>query len=517
MYMITLLNYLCLICIVKEQIFPTHSPLSLKQYCERAVSQYIDTKNAIQILVFAERINCVELAAFAIHFIRMNLDGIMVLSKPSDLNLLLNDLYNIAHKLYPTREGYPIRVRTDSDVHHRRFSEDIITNSKIRSCSFEDTCNIERTRGKVIDTYAGGLKLVKAIKKKLSSIQDIEDLSKKGSGLLPDQLEKLSRKNGLLAELKRLEPVLKRMEDEAAVLRLAELRRTSAVGDALSACSGEGTTDVTTTTSTPTVHTNTPTTVNRSTPTVNTSTTVTKKNKGVHAAAPCVSIPSTPPSFSDWGNSKSVGSRHVTTSMPLLGQPSDAMSSLSSPSVGTTTDAMLSTNSVKVSKPVWSTPKKLATASITINTPSSAEFKSPQSIDKSSKSNRSSPDTPTSTSANAIVVESTSGVSLADYMITPTSMSNKPVEKQGEKQVSTSKSPWTAPGSGDKKISLSLIQSEEEKVRMNGNIGALQGNDNPWFIERRYRTPSFDVIIESQIRENEGMHFPTFTCSYVFF
>jgi hypothetical protein len=68
---------------------------------------------------------------------------------------------------------------------------------------------------------------------------------------------------------------------------------------------------------------------------------------------------------------------------------------------------------------------------------------------------------------------------------------------------STSGRGWSSSSGAKSRLSLSQIQSEEETLRVNGNIAHLQGHDNPWFIERRIRTGSFEQILESQRIENE--------------
>lgn len=438
------------------QIMPPsiYNPLTLKSYAQRHLCSHVNFFNAIQMLVFAERTFSSELATFTAEFIQMNLDAILIHARSKDLAYLLDDFLASWEKLASFK-----KISTKSfEKYHAKYSRSRLSISpeeglKTRCDSFDESYHHERTKSADLETHASALKVLKSIRKKLNSIKDIETAALKGAVLIPDQIEKLKRKAPLEAELRRLEPILKRLEAEESVRNAAQLRRPGATATATKNCAldskemiqGEPASILDGDNSSPS-------------PSVELSTrSVVKQRKTFDANHG----PSVTPSFSDWS------------------------------SVSVTSNTFVSPSNHR--KTAW---KAITSKEPPYMVDSASYADSPPSVQKSNKSLFNSP-----SPSLAVSSPNEAGTfTLAEFLTPPV---NKVVGKH-ENPITNPIVPrsWSKSAVVKSPISLSQIQDEEETIRLNSSTGALKGNDNPWFIERILRPDSFGDIVESQRQQS---------------
>jgi alpha-tubulin suppressor-like RCC1 family protein len=438
------------------------TPPTLKQYCQRKIASQVDTKNAVQILVFAERTYSAELTSYAISFIQRNLDAVLIQSRPNDILLLLEDLYACLDKICPIKVVGKKKERLCSSVQQPRKLSTVSADEE--SNTVDEIVLRERSKSRDLMTLASALQLQKKLRKKVSGVELIEDALSKGSELNPDQVEKLSRKSALLYELKRLAPILKRLEDEEGIKCKAELRRTppsvaptpvKAQALPLESAATEPTTDIISKVNISQLELPAqiiPKASSEPGPSV-----VTKKKTrfiAVDTFNERKATSSRPPSFNDWGQSVIAIPRTESSNV----QP----------------------------KAAWNVPsasERVVAVFLQVN-PTPAVAVMPQFQSPVRARHDSPPDIPQAS------------ITLASFFSPPVT------SKLKNKSSGGLSCPWTSSSDIKAPKSLSRIQCEEESIRVNSNI-ALRGHENPWYIERRLRTDSFENIVERQLKESE--------------
>ena len=422
-----------------------NSPLNLKQYAQRQLCKQVDFFNAIQMLVFAERTFSDELASFTAEFILMNLDAVLVHARPKDLAYLLDDFLSSWEKLASFKK---ISSRS-TEKYHAKYHPSKVSAShddsvKKRSDSL-DECNLrERTKSADLESYSSALKAIKSIRKKLNSVREIEVAKQKGTVLTPEQLEKLKRKAPLEYELRRLEPILKRLESEENIRQAAQLRR----------CIGlSGVDEVQ----------------------------VSRPYPGHRAGA------------AEEQGSPSVPALSPATTMvvpeEIINPGASSASSTNLPTFNEWSTVSATANNISSNqrKTAW---KVVPTSASVVVAENVSKFDSPAklTVPRGNLNSHSAYYSPPGDSGL---------LTLAAFLTPPAS---KRLAKEWDSNGSRG---WNKGFNTKSPISLQKIQQEEETIRSNSSLGNLKGNNSPWFIERSLRPDSFGDIIESQRRQSD--------------
>jgi len=210
-----------------NDIFYKYVP-SLQSLCEREVAKGVDTRNVISLLSYAEDACCSELGTFCSEFIVRNLDAILVQNRQSDLELLAGGLADSLSAIKCRSRGASIDRQQklsiiDSDLRNRSGSLRCKNSNNDIS---DSSASIDKNAFMSLNTVDSVNKKIRATKKK---IKEIEDLDKKintnGFDLSKEQQEKISKREFLELELKRLDLILNRLEGEERIRLQAEKGR----------------------------------------------------------------------------------------------------------------------------------------------------------------------------------------------------------------------------------------------------------------------------------------------------
>jgi len=209
--------------ILYEARFPEEgsaSVLSLKQMCEKVLSSMVDLKNAVMMLAHAEANDAPALTTFCSSFIRQNLDGILVLGRPAGMEFLLEESGSILKDLVDSRTPSHSRVTSKTTEYFQEgtsgpeLGDSILKKANERKLSWG--CALRKDPS----SWDVG-KAIRSCKKKLAQIAELEKIHKDGQPLSPDQLLKIGRKDFLECDLRRLEPLLGKLEqfERASLIR----------------------------------------------------------------------------------------------------------------------------------------------------------------------------------------------------------------------------------------------------------------------------------------------------------
>ena len=429
---------------------PISNPLSLKQYAQRQLCKHVDFFNAIQMLVFAERTFSDDLASFTAEFIQMNLDAVLIHARPKDLTYLLDDFLISWEKLASFKKiSSKSTEKYHAKYHSSKGSGSIDETVKPRGDSFDECTLRERTKSVDLETYSSALKAIKSIRKKLNSVKEIEAAVQKGAVLSSEQYEKLKRKAPLESELRRLEPILKRLEAEESIRQAAQLRRSAAASIVDN------------------VQVSPPSSGHH-------------KRTAAKGGSPPVLVESTVAAKIDAPDKPQAPSEPSasSTKLPSFNEWS-AVSAAANP-----------TSLASQRKTAWKTVPTGASTSVieilpTYATPSKPTV--PKGVVNSHSAPSPSPD-------------ERGSLTLAAFLTPPAS---KRLGGNVAKESSNAPRGWNNSLNSKSPVSLHKIQLEEENIRSNSSMGDLKGHNSPWFVERSLRPDSFGDIIESQQRQSD--------------
>jgi len=197
-------------------------PLTLKQTCEKVVCGLVDLRNAVSVLAHAEAYDAPALTAYCTQFIRRNLDGILVLGRPADMEFLLEDAGECLKELLESHApkasvNLKRNLSVDSDMGNSQYEEmmdEYMEKARARKLSWGQSLGNDPTPKMVA-------KAARYTRKKLTQIATLEKMQLAGHSLSPEQLLKLERKAGLETDMKKLQPLLAKFEllDRAALKR----------------------------------------------------------------------------------------------------------------------------------------------------------------------------------------------------------------------------------------------------------------------------------------------------------
>jgi hypothetical protein len=470
-------------------------PLTLLQFCEVTLAKSVDIINVAQMLEYATMLGAPDLVHFCSRFILMNLDAVLTQNKLNDLDILVTEIIeSVSSNFVKT----PTLSRNGSMGSVGNKSRSNSATSVFSDASVEDDNCHYRCTAKALMSLEGINKFSKSIRKKLAAVLDLE--AKIASGEIPleslqtEQLDKLHRRQSFESELKRLEPIITRLEMEEGVKNRAiavrkqmsaEIMDVSALGDCslsgvpcIPSLSPKGDGCYSTTNESPSDNNDLSKALKC---TANTSTSNRKKKKVV--------LPFSP-SFADW---LTITSPHVkggpagdASIVNLL--PTASSHPWGSQGEGRTTIALkdvIAEQSVSSSVGVSGETSKIVTNDPLLRTPTKSTA-CPSELSSSGKKKKEK-------------------ISLSEFL--------ERTEKTKMQVSPLSVRPWGGPilvspegsnvlqGSTSVKLTFAEIQEHEEKMRVESNISSLSGNENPWFIDRRPRTESIDKIMKAQLHE----------------
>ena len=233
-------------------------PLSLKELCELRLAREVTVRNSPRLLDFANTYQAHALAQFCEQFITSNLDAVFVISKRSDLELLVTDTPLTRVEAPPSgTDSYlsAVTLAASSSASKLQGQMQGRHRSRSRSQSLgegEENANLSvstsqsditptknknngnsnhefttppvpqraRANSKDLNSYEGVARTIKSVKKKLHAIDALEKRVQEGeNNLQHEQLEKLRRKNSLEEQLFQLEPLLNKLSfDETEII-----------------------------------------------------------------------------------------------------------------------------------------------------------------------------------------------------------------------------------------------------------------------------------------------------------
>lgn len=483
-------------------------PLTLLQSCEATLAKTVDIVNVAQMLEYATILGAPDLALFCSRFILMNLDAVLTQNRLSDLDILISEIIESVSSNFVRPS---ILSRNGSMGSAGNKSRSNSATSVFSDASAEDDICRYRCPAKTLMSLEGINKFSKSIRKKLAAVLDLE--AKIASGEIPkeslqtEQLDKLHRRQALESELKRLEPIVMRleMEDGVKARAIAVRKQKSAEAIALSSSGDSSSSDVPcvpslspkdddcypedddrylTKSISPRViqspgDTNDLFTASKST--ANTSTSIRKKKK--------VTLPFSP-SFADWltftsPNVESTPAADAPMVNVLLSASSHPWGSQGEAKTTIALKDVIAEQSTTISVILSGEASKIVSNAPLLRTP----VKSPACPSELSSSGKKKKEK----------------ISLSEFL--------ERTEKATTRVSPLSTRPWGVPtlgspegsnvfqGSPAVKLTFAEIQEHEEKMRVESNISSLSGNENPWFIDRRPRTESIDKIMKAQLHE----------------
>ena len=491
--------------------------LSLKSMCELTLADSVDIGNVAHMLEIASTFDARELISYCSSFILKNLDGVLMQCRPNDLDILIEDTL----EMHRFRRSSSL-ARSDSQA---SLSGDGLRGSKCRARSGTGMSESDLSEADV--EHKGDRKLSKGdinlevatkqmrqVKKKLSAIYDLE--TKISSGNLDvhclqlEQKCKLERRHALESELKRLQPILSRLEMEQRVqIKAMETRalvkdkekekidegcastqRGTVAQDTVNAQANQ--------TSDENLENNEDQEESTFSCSVSKSTSAScrmrgKKGKRQVISQTLMASCGQPPSFSEW---QVIGDSVV--SIPFTSTTSTSTNGLqgskNTKAWGGATSGRKESTPIAF-KDMLVAEQKLLPGYINTHTPT----KIPTNPVNSSPVHVSSARGKGSSGKKV-------KVSLAEFI------------EMEERKISSKIAPWSAPKlttdhehcinqsetslqNSTAKLSFAEIQQEEEQLRVESNIHNLSGNDNPWFISRSQRAESLDIIMAKQSQE----------------
>ncbi len=251
---------------VAEDCISWVSMPTLKELCERTLAKFITYKTIIPILSVAESLDCKSLLTFCFNFVQRNLDAIMVQSRQSDIETLLEKLDCTTNSSLQLNSSF-INRNTRSDSFDHLFSEFSLqrrtsvgsdsgneySKSKCGSVGSDDGFNTPRVIRKTSFNHASSFddgsqhsyaksidivppphqvlsqdtcesvrKRIRAIKKKLLCISDLQSKLSESVAITPEQTEKLSKKSLLENDLNKLTLLYKTLEGKENIITNAE-------------------------------------------------------------------------------------------------------------------------------------------------------------------------------------------------------------------------------------------------------------------------------------------------------
>ena len=194
--------------------------LSLKQICERAVASHCDMKNAVSVLAHAEVLDSPALANYALEFLMRNLDGVLTLGRPADLDFLLEDEADGINQMIQERQqqlaikgasqGEPLTGGDGISSSPQPSASNPTLSSSPALTSHASTLIGKISKGRE-PSLEEAIKWERGLKKRMAQIEDLEKAQAQGTRLSRDQVAKVSRKDVVLKELATLGPVLNRL------------------------------------------------------------------------------------------------------------------------------------------------------------------------------------------------------------------------------------------------------------------------------------------------------------------
>jgi len=198
--------------------------LTLKQMCERVVASHCDMKNAVSVLAHAEVLDSPALANYALEFLMRNLDGVLVLGRPADLDFLIEEEADGINQMIQDRQqqmaagglsSFANPAVDDEEMggfssspQRASFTPNLSSSPALTSHASTMISKISKGREPSLEE---AVKWERALKKRMTQIEELERAKAQGSRLSPDQLAKVSRKDVVMKELSILAPVLNRL------------------------------------------------------------------------------------------------------------------------------------------------------------------------------------------------------------------------------------------------------------------------------------------------------------------
>ncbi|CAM9159061.1 unnamed protein product [Choristocarpus tenellus] len=196
--------------------------LTLKQLCEVVLAREVDLRNAPSILAYADVLDAPALASFCAEFVRQNLDAILVLASETDRKCLLEATGEQVRSMFDTHKARNLNalLAEESKGSEGPVAEDLREEEGINREAMAAAMARTERRGNTPSTKAAE-RAIRSLKKKIARIAELESLKNSGRSLSADQLQKVSLRPSMEAELDMLEPVLER----AKLAQLAKSHR----------------------------------------------------------------------------------------------------------------------------------------------------------------------------------------------------------------------------------------------------------------------------------------------------
>eukprot|EP00599_Poterioochromonas_sp_BG-1_P006764 CAMPEP_0173134324 /NCGR_PEP_ID=MMETSP1105-20130129/1224_1 /TAXON_ID=2985 /ORGANISM="Ochromonas sp., Strain BG-1" /LENGTH=1098 /DNA_ID=CAMNT_0014046101 /DNA_START=281 /DNA_END=3577 /DNA_ORIENTATION=+ len=208
---------------------------SLQHLCAEKLCSQVTLKNVLNGLVFAERFNSELLIEYCTEYIQRNLDAVIVQTKAVELERIMEELMNTQSVMKKRKESFSVVGVDDSSYLRQRKDSKDITGPVRRVSSLsiaEKEMTLSVRKGSIeltkstptmiltekkdfmgIDNSQDMMKAIRAVKKKLQSIEQIEEKMRNDVSykLSKEQEGKLSKKSELQSELSKMDQYLQRL------------------------------------------------------------------------------------------------------------------------------------------------------------------------------------------------------------------------------------------------------------------------------------------------------------------